>query len=180
MNKKNMLLILIGVFLVSLKFTVTFGAINIDIANDCIGFLLIVIGIIPMSGRNSLYKKSRLIGILGLAASIIGQVIDCIDWGAQASTFHSIAIGLTVIFAIYFTYYFTQALIMESKIQEKTAATRNYQMTWLILSAAVFVHFMAFGSAISLYSIIVETIVGVCAFYYCVSVYNTSKQLYED
>ena len=69
---------------------------------------------------------------------------------------------------------------MESNSQEKSAVTRNYQMTWLILSAAVFAHFMIFGSTISLYSILVEALVGICALYYCFTVYSSSKQLYED
>ena len=45
---------------------------------------------------------------------------------------------------------------------------------------AVFAHFMIFGSTISLYSILVEALVGICALYYCFTVYSSSKQLYED
>ena len=85
--------------------------------------------------------------IAGLIASIAAQVINFINWQDAAGTMLSISMGITVIFAIYYTYYFTEALIMEANIQEKSAATRNFQMTWLILSAAIFVHFMAFGAS---------------------------------
>lgn len=180
MNKKNIILILIGIFLISLRFNVSFGHINIDVTNDCVGFLLIVLGSIPMMGRNSLFRKSGIVSIVGLIASAIVQVINFVDWQEAAGTMLSISIGITVIFAIYFTYYFTEALIMEANVQEKSAATRNYQMTWLILSAAIFVHFMAFGASITLYSILVEAVVGICAIYYCFSVYSSSRQLYED
>lgn len=118
--------------------------------------------------------------IAGLIASIAAQVINFINWQDAAGTMLSISMGITVIFAIYYTYYFTEALIMEANIQEKSAATRNFQMTWLILSAAIFVHFMAFGASITLYSILVEAVVGICAIYYCFSVYSSSRQLYED
>ena len=127
------------------------------------------------------------------AAEILGEVnafyvvipgwdtmLHTINGFLAAGSMLTISLGITVIFAIYFTYYFTEALIMESNIQEKSAVTRNYQMTWLILSAAVFAHFMIFGSTISLYSILVEALVGICALYYCFTVYSSSKQLYED
>ena len=180
MNKKNIILILIGIFLISLRFNVTFGHINIDITNDCVGFLLIVLGAVHMMHRNSLFKKAGIVSIAGLIASIAAQVINFINWQDAAGTMLSISMGITVIFAIYYTYYFTEALIMEANIQEKSAATRNFQMTWLILSAAIFVHFMAFGASITLYSILVEAVVGICAIYYCFSVYSSSRQLYED
>ena len=173
MNKKNIILILVGILIISMRFNVTFGHINIDVTNDCVGFLLIIIGVLPMINRNSRFKKSGI-------ASVIAQVINFIDWQEAAGSMLTISLGITVIFAIYFTYYFTEALIMESNIQEKSAVTRNYQMTWLILSAAVFAHFMIFGSTISLYSILVEALVGICALYYCFTVYSSSKQLYED
>ena len=160
MNKKNIILILVGILIISMRFNVTFGHINIDVTNDCVGFLLIIIGVLPMINRNSRFKKS------GIVAIVVAQVINFIDWQEAAGSMLTISLGITVIFAIYFTYYFTEALIMESNIQEKSAVTRNYQMTWLILSAAVFAHFMIFGSTISLYSILVETLVGICHLYY--------------
>ncbi len=180
MNKKNIILILIGIFLISLRFNVAIGHINIDITNDCVGFLLIVLGAIHLMNRNSLFKKAGVVSIVGLIASIIAQIINFIDWQDAAATMLSISMGITVIFAIYYTYYFTEALIMEANVQEKSAVTRNFQMTWLILSAAIFIHFMAFGASITLYSILVEAVIGICAFYYCFSVYSSTKQLYED
>ena len=124
--------------------------------------------------------EDKAIGISPVGCAVfIYNYLD-IDWQEAAGSMLTISLGITVIFAIYFTYYFTEALIMESNIQEKSAVTRNYQMTWLILSAAVFAHFMIFGSTISLYSILVEALVGICALYYCFTVYSSSKQLYED
>ena len=180
MNKKNISLILIGILLLVLQFYVRVGNATIDVFSDVIGFILIVIGILPLAPRNVLFKKARLAAILGTAAAVIGQALLFKDWGDSASQMRTMAAGLSTIFTIYFTYYFTEALIMESNIQEKSAVTRNYQMTWLILSAAVFAHFMIFGSTISLYSILVEALVGICALYYCFTVYSSSKQLYED
>ena len=80
MNKKNIILILVGILIISMRFNVTFGHINIDVTNDCVGFLLIIIGVLPMINRNSRFKKSGIVAIVGFIASVIAQVINFIDW----------------------------------------------------------------------------------------------------
>ena len=73
MNKKNISLILIGILLLVLQFYVRVGNATIDVFSDVIGFILIVIGILPLAPRNVLFKKARLAAILGTAAAVIGQ-----------------------------------------------------------------------------------------------------------
>ena len=65
MNKKNISLILIGILLLVLQFYVRVGNATIDVFSDVIGFILIVIGILPLAPRNVLFKKARLAAILG-------------------------------------------------------------------------------------------------------------------
>lgn len=48
MNKKNISLILIGILLLVLQFYVRVGNATIDVFSDVIGFILIVIGILPL------------------------------------------------------------------------------------------------------------------------------------
>ena len=84
MNKKNIILILVGILIISMRFNVTFGHINIDVTNDCVGFLLIIIGVLPMINRNSRFKKSGIVAIVGFIASVIAQVINFIDWQEAA------------------------------------------------------------------------------------------------
>ena len=110
MNKKNIILILVGILIISMRFNVTFGHINIDVTNDCVGFLLIIIGVLPMINRNSRFKKSGIVAIVGFIASVIAQVINFIDWQEAAGSMLTISLGITVIFAIYFTYYFINTL----------------------------------------------------------------------
>ena len=140
-----------------MRFNVTFGHINIDVTNDCVGFLLIIIGVLPMINRNSRFKKSGIVAIVGFIASVIAQIINFIDWQEAAGSMLTISLGITVIFAIYFTYYFTEALIMESNIQEKSAVTRNYQIDLAYFISCCILHIlMIFGSTISLYSILLK------------------------
>ena len=70
MNKKNISLILIGILLLVLQFYVRVGNATIDVFSDVIGFILIVIGILPLAPRNVLFKKARLAAILGTAAAV--------------------------------------------------------------------------------------------------------------
>ena len=112
--------------------------------------------------------------------TILSQYLIARDWPAAPENMYSIAIGISVVFAIYFTYYYTEALVMEARIQEKNAVTRNYQVTWLLLAVAIFIHYFAFKSATTMWSILVEALIVVLSLYYCFSVFSTSRQLYED
>ena len=180
MNKKNSLFVLIGILFICTRFWVSFGTVHIDISNDIIGYVLILLGVKDMRTRNSRFKKSMILAAAGLAGALVSQYLTARDWPASPETMYSIAIGISVVFAIYFTYYYTDALVMEARIQEKSAVTRNYQVTWLLLSAGIFVHYFAFKSSITIASILVEALIAIMTLYYCFSVFSTSKQLYED
>lgn len=138
MNKKNISLILIGILLLVLQFYVRVGNATIDVFSDVIGFILIVIGILPLAPRNVLFKKARLAAILGTAAAVIGQALLFKDWGDSASQMRTMAAGLSTIFTIYFTYYFTEAIILEAKFQEKSATTRSFRIVWLLLCIGIY------------------------------------------
>ena len=179
-SNNNILFCLIGIFLITTRFWFAIGHINIDLSNDIIAYVLIIIGILPVKNRNSRFKKSFIISILGLLGAAVSQFIMAFNWNEAQSTMNSIAIGISVVFAIYFSYYFTEALVMESKVQERQAVTRNYQLTWFLLAAAVFVHYFAFMSTISTASIVLEAVIAIIAIYYSYSVFCTSIQLFED
>ena len=139
MNKKNSIFVIIGIFLICTRFWVSFGTVNIDISNDIVGYILIFLGINNMKELNSRFKKGMFLSLAGLAGAILSQYLIARAWPVT-ETMYSIAIGISVVFAIYFTYYYTEALVMEARIQEKTADTRNYQLTWLLMSAGIFIH----------------------------------------
>ncbi len=179
MNKKNSLLVIMGIFLICTRFWVSFGTVNIDVSNDIVGYILIFLGMKDLKGLNSRFKKGMILSLAGLAGAVLSQYLIARAWPIP-ETMYSIAIGISVVFAIYFTYYYTEALVMEARIQEKSAVTRNYQVTWLLMSVGIFVHYFAFKSTITMWSILVEALIAVITIYYCFLVFSTSKQLYED
>lgn len=180
MNKKNITIIMAGILLLALQFNIKIGAATIDVFSDIIGFALIIIGILPLAERNIMFKESRNRAIIGILMAIIGQAINMTDWGDAASTMNTIAVGLSTIFTIYFTYYFTEALILESKFQDKTATTRSFFITWSIMALLIFIHYIAFMSNISIAAIFVEAAAVICTIYFCSTVLTACKQLYMD
>lgn len=124
MNKKNSIFVIIGIFLICTRFWVSFGTVNIDISNDIVGYILIFLGINNMKELNSRFKKGMFLSLAGLAGAILSQYLIARDWPVP-ETMYSIAIGISVVFAIYFTYYYTEALVMEARIQEKNCCYKK-------------------------------------------------------
>ncbi len=180
MNKKNISLILSGIILLILQFNIKIGNATVDVCSDIVGYILIIVGILPLAIRNVMFKKSRNMAFIGLLVSIGCQGANLIDWGETASTATTVVSAFSTIFTIYFTYYFSEALILEAKFQDKSATTRSLRVTWALFGVLIFVHYIAFMSNISIAALIVQAIVAICGIYYCSQVLTACKQLYMD
>ena len=180
MSKKNITLILAGILIQILEFTIKIGDVRIDLFSDIIAYILILIGIMPLINRNNLFKKSKNTAIKGLLVSIFVQAINCIDFGDATTNVDTFTKGLVTIFAIYFTYYFTESIMLESKTQDKAALTRNFRITWSILGIFIFVNYIAFVSTISFLQIGLQAITLLCALYYSSTILTGCSQLYTD
>ena len=117
MNRKSLNLILIGVFLISVRFLITIGIVRLDVSSDVIGFILIICGMQGFRTLNSLSKKAFVVSWLGLIGAIVSQVINSLSWPSDvASTMYSISIGISVIFAHYFI--FMSSVSVQSTVVE--------------------------------------------------------------
>ncbi len=171
MNKKNILFILTGVLILILQFNVKIGTIYIDLFNDTIAFILIIIGGLPLSNRNVEFKKAR---------NIIGQIFSIYNSIKGGNDIIAIYTGFSTIAGIYFTYYFNEALVLESQFQEKLAVTRSFKLIWAILGILMFCNFLAIMSGKNMMIIIVQAITVIYAIYYCSVVLTGCKQLYME
>ena len=180
MNKKNITLILAGILIQVLEFTVKIGDVRIDLFSDIIGYILIIIGIMPLINRNNLFKKSKNTAIKGLLISILVQAINFIDFAEGTANIDTFTKGLVTIFSIYFTYYFTESIMLEAKMQDKTALTRNFRITWSVLGVFIFISYIAFVSTISFLSIALQAVTLLCALYYSSIILAGSSKLYTD
>jgi len=180
MNKRNITLILAGILIQILEFTIKIGDIRIDLFSDIIAYILILIGIMPLVNQNKLFKKSKNTAIKGLIVSIFVQAINFIDFAKDTTNVDTFTKGLVTIFAIYFTYYFTESIMLESKTQDKAALTRNFRITWSILGIFIFVNYIAFVSTISFLQIGLQAITLLCALYYSSTILTGCSQLYTD
>lgn len=180
MNKKNISFILAGVILLILQFNIKIGSATIDVCSDIIAYILIIIGIMPLTKRNIMFKKSRNVSFVGLVAAIGCQAVSFIDWGDTASTVTTAVSALSTIFTIYFTYYFSEAIILEAKFQDKSATTRSLRVTWALFGVFIFVHYIAFMSNVSIAALIVQAVVAICGIYYCSQILTACNQLYME
>ena len=180
MNKKNISFILAGVILLILQFNIKIGSATIDVCSDIIAYILIIIGIMPLTKRNIMFKKSRNVSFVGLVAAIGCQAVSFIDWGDTASTVTTTVSALSTIFTIYFTYYFSEAIILEAKFQDKSATTRSLRVTWALFGVFIFVHYIAFMSNVSIAALIVQAVVAICGIYYCSQILTACNQLYME
>ena len=180
MNKKNISFILAGVILLILQFNIKIGSATIDVCSDIIAYILIIIGIMPLTKRNIMFKKSRNVSFIGLVAAIGCQTVSFIDWGDTASTVTTTVSALSTIFTIYFTYYFSEAIILEAKFQDKSATTRSLRVTWALFGVFIFVHYIAFMSNVSIAALIVQAVVAICGIYYCSQILTACNQLYME
>lgn len=180
MNKKNISFILAGVILLILQFNIKIGSATIDVCSDIIAYILIIIGIMPLTKRNIMFKKSRNVSFVGLVAAIGCQAVSFIDWGDTASTVTTTVSALSTIFTIYFTYYFSEAIILEAKFQDKSASTRSLRVTWALFGVFIFVHYIAFMSNVSIAALIVQAVVAICGIYYCSQILTACNQLYME
>ena len=180
MNKKNILFILTGVLILILQFNVKISNIYIDLFNDTIAFILIIIGGLPLSNRNIEFKKARNVMILGLFLTIIGQIFSIYNSIKGGNDIIAIYTGFSTIAGIYFTYYFNEALVLESQFQEKLAVTRSFKLIWAILGILMFCNFLAIMSGKNMMIIIVKAVTVIYAIYYCSVVLTGCKQLYME
>lgn len=180
MNKKNISFILAGIILLILQFNIKIGSATIDVCSDIIAYILIIIGIMPLTKRNIMFKKSRNVSFVGLVAAIGCQAVSFIDWGDTASTVTTTVSALSTIFTIYFTYYFSEAIILEAKFQDKSATTRSLRVTWALFGVFIFVHYIAFMSNVSIAALIVQAVVAICGIYYCSQILTACNQLYME
>jgi phosphatidylserine synthase len=180
MNKKNISFILAGVILLILQFNIKIGSATIDVCSDIIAYILIIIGIMPLTKRNIMFKKSRNVSFVGLVAAIGCQAVSFIDWGDTTSTVTTTVSALSTIFTIYFTYYFSEAIILEAKFQDKSATTRSLRVTWALFGVFIFVHYIAFMSNVSIAALIVQAVVAICGIYYCSQILTACNQLYME
>lgn len=179
MNKRNITLILAGILIQVLEYTVKIGDVRIDLFSDIVAYILILIGIMPLIKRNNLFKKSKNTAIKALIVSIFVQAINFVDLGQYTANIDTFTKGLITIFSIYFTYYFTESIMLESKMQDKSALTRNFRTTWAVFGIFIFVYYIAFVASYSVLSIGIQALTLLCALYYSSTVLTSCNQLYN-
>ena len=138
--KRDALLILAGIMLLALDFTVSVGNIRIDVFSDILAYILIIVGLAQLIRRNNIFRKCRSTAIKGLLVAVLAQAVYCVP--SAGGNIILFAKGLATIFFIYFTYYFTEAVALEAKMQDKAAVSRNFRITWGVFGVFIFAYYI--------------------------------------
>lgn len=176
--KKDIMLILAGIMLLAVEFTVAVGNIRIDVFSDIAAYILIIAGLAQAVRRNNIFKKCRSTAIKGLLAAVLLQVVYCLPADGNIVLF---AKGIMTIFFIYFTYYFTEAIALEAKMQDKSAVSRNFRITWGVFGVLIFAYYILLNFNLGdMIPIIVQAVLVMSALYYCYAIAGACGQLYME
>ena len=164
-KKKDIMLILAGIIRLALEFDITVAGAKIDIFSDVLAYIIILIGISHIAVRNNIFKKCKSTSIKGLIAAVAVQAVHCVSLGVAQANADLIRMGVMTIFFIYFTYYFTEGIALEAKMQDKSAVARNFKLTWGVFGVFIFAYYIIlnFISAGSIVAILVQAVLVICA-----------------
>lgn len=181
-KKKDIMLILAGIILLALEFDITVAGAKIDIFSDVLAYIIILIGISHIAVRNNIFKKCKSTSIKGLIAAVAVQAVHCVSFGVAQANADLFMMGVMTIFFIYFTYYFTEGIALEAKMQDKSAVARNFKITWGVFGVFIFAYYIIlnFISAGSIVAILVQAVLVICAIYYCYAMSAACDMLYME
>ncbi len=179
--KKDVMLILAGVILLALEFVISIGSIRIDICSDVVAYVLIIAGISGMTRRNNIFKKCRSTAVKGLVVAVAMQFVYCLSLGQFQANADLFMKGVATIFFIYFTYYFTEGVALEAKMQDKAAVSRNFKITWGVFGVFIFAYYIILNFELNdIVSILVQAVMVICAVYYCYTIAGACERLYME
>lgn len=142
------------------------------------GSILTVIGSFQLGIDGFYSRKIKFFSILSVPFTIAAYGLTVIYHTAAISvSVLSVSLGIVLFFYIYYTFYFTEALINCAKGINELAATRSFRGIWSLNGIVAFIFFFCYGSLKSTYLNIARAAFLVCALYYCFTIYNNSKRL---
>lgn len=180
MNKKNFLMVLVGIAIVLLQYQLKFNGIVIDIFHDTVGFILIVVGVSGFCSTNSFFKKTRVYAIIGIVFSVLVQWFNTMDFSEHANEAAAVKTGLVAFCFIYVTYYFTEGIIDMARVSNNLAMTRNFRMGWLVFAGSYFLYFLALMSGVGYLAFIVMIVTYIAGMYHVLTLYKQAGPLFEE
>lgn len=166
-----LLVTIVGILLNSAGIAFNFYYLNV------IGSIICLIGVSQSGLSGNAIKKARTHAIISIPFSILSVVIGI--FASQATDSTSIMLGINVFFFIYFTYYFTEALINCAQSVNELAATRSFRSIWTLCGIITFLYFIAFSSFVSTVVMIAKILFLLSALYYCSSINSSGKVLFK-
>lgn len=151
---------------------ITFDLYILNIA----GAIFTTVGILKLEISGLIIRKAKRYAIISIPFAVLAFVLSLA--GLDNQTLSGIQLGINIFFYIYFTYYFTEALIEHAKMKNELAITRSFHSIWTLCGIVAFLYFMAYTSLVPIVVSIAKIILLISALYYTFSIYNASKHLF--
>lgn len=166
------ILCLAGILLNALGITLDFLLLN------AAGSILTVIGSFQLRAGEFYSRKIKFFSVLSVPFTLtaFGLTVLYRTSTIDVSILY-VALGIILFFYIYYTFYFTEALIDRAKGINELAATRSFRGIWSLNGIVAFIFFFCYSSLKSTYLNIARAAFLLCALYYCFTIYNNSKKL---
>lgn len=144
---------------------------------NIIGCILTAIGATKLPIEGIFFKKTRNYAYASVPFSILAFMLTFVSVPEAVKLITTIQLCMNTFFYIYFTYYFTEALIGHAQKINELAITRGLRAVWTMCGMIAFLYFIAYSSLIPTIVMIAKAILLIAALYYCFTVYNVSKNL---
>lgn len=162
-----------GILLNALGITFDFFLLNV------IGSIATVVGSIKLGADGASSRKIKIFSFLSVPFSLLsfGGVL-LYQTSEIDRTILYVALGIVLFFYIYYTFYFTEALINHAQGVNELAATRSFRGIWTLNGIVAFVYFFCYNSLNTTFSGIAKVVFLLTALYYCFTIYSNSKGLF--
>lgn len=162
-----------GILLNALGITFDFFLLNV------IGSIATAVGSIKLGSEGAFTRKIKFFSLLSVPFSLLsfGVVLLYQTSDIDHANLY-VSLGIVLFFYIYYTFYFTEALINRAQGVNELAATRPFRGIWALNCIVAFAYFFCYESLNNTFSVIAKAVFLLTALYYCFTIYNNSKGLF--
>lgn len=144
------------------------------------GFVVMTIGVFPLSKLEKPFRTLRNLSIIAIPFSILSLAILITNTSGMQHTINCVVIGINIFFIIYNSYYFTAGINNYAKTINKIASARNAMTTWTLFGITIFLYFMAYSSLIEIVVLVLRIVLLAFGIYYIYALYNIGRALFAN
>ncbi len=170
--KSKMDFVFLGIVLQAIDFTLNLQYFKLNITS-AVAFVLIIVGLKPYIGeQNRIFRKcfKSMIRILVIfAISVVSGFFNFKEFNASIAMLFFAVISVLY---MYFTYYFTECVVLQAKMVAKEDISKPMKSTWTLLGIGIVGYYFANSMGFGAIALIVHAAYILAALYYVMTIRN--------